>query len=74
MFCCSRYLTGVHTLQEGISYRMICCTGEHLLYKDKFNWMVCPIGSQVLHEGMSYRWICLAGVPVIQVVIYCSKI
>ena len=60
MFCCSRCLTGVHVLQEVISYRMICCTGEHLLYEDRFNWRVCPIGGHVLYEGMSYRWTCLA--------------
>ena len=65
MYCCWRYLTGVHVLQKSISYRMICCTGGHLLYEDRFKWRVCPIGSHVLHEGMSYRWTCLAGVHVI---------
>ena len=60
MYCCSRCLTGVHVLQEGISYMMICCTEGHILYEDRFNWRVCPIGSHVLHEGMSYRWTCLA--------------
>ena len=64
MFCCSRCLIGVHFLQEGISYRMICYTGDALC-EDKFNWRVCPIGSHILHEGMSYRWTCLAGVHVI---------
>ena len=49
--CISSGLTGVHVLQEGISYRMICSTGGHLLYEDKFNWMVCPIGSHVLHRA-----------------------
>ena len=39
---------------------MICCTEGHILYEDRFNWRVCPIGSHVLHEGMSYRWTCLA--------------
>ena len=39
---------------------MICCTERHILYEDRFNWRVCPIGSRVLHEGMSYRWTCLA--------------
>ena len=39
---------------------MICCTEGCILYEDRFNWKVCPIGSHVLHEGMSYRWTCLA--------------
>ena len=53
-----------YVLQEGIFYRMICYTGD-TLYEDKFNWMVCSIGSHALHEGMSYRWTCLAGIHVI---------
>ena len=64
MFSCSRCFTEVHVLQVGISYRMICCTRD-ILYEDKFNWRVCPIGSHVLQEGMSYRRTCLAGVHVI---------
>ena len=32
--CMSLGLTGVLVLHEGISYRMICCTGGHLLYED----------------------------------------
>ena len=64
MFCSSRFLIGVQVLQEGIFYRMICCTGDSL-YEDKFNWSVYPIGSHVLHEGMPYRWTCLAEAHVI---------
>ena len=47
MYCCSRCLIGVPVLQEGISYRMICCTGGQILYEDRFNWRVCPIGIHV---------------------------
>ena len=59
MYCCWRCLTGVHVLQDGISYMMICGTGGHiLLYKDKFNWRVCPIGSHVLHESLQVDLCC----------------
>ena len=34
--------TGVYILQDDLLY-----TG-HLLYEDRFNWMVCPIESHVL--------------------------
>ena len=62
MPCSLRCVTGVHILQEGISYRMICLTGGHVLNEDSFYCWVCLIASHVLHEGMSYRWTCLAGV------------
>ena len=64
MFCCLRCCTEVHVLQEGISYRMICCTGD-TLYENRFNWRVYPIGNHILHEGMSYRWTCLAVIYVV---------
>ena len=40
MSCSSKCPTGVCVLQEGISYRMICITGGHLLYKqmDMYFW------------------------------------
>ena len=41
--------TGVHVLQDGISFRMICLTGRLVLLE------VCLIGGHVLQEYMCYE-------------------
>ena len=42
-----------HILQDDLLY-------GHLLYEDRFNWRVCPIGA------MYYMWACLTGGLVLQ--------
>ena len=52
-------LTGVHVLQDGISYRIFD------LREDTSYWCVCIIGSHAFLKGMSYRWTCLTEVLVL---------
>ena len=45
-------ITGVHVIQDGISYRMFFPTGRHILQDDRSYWCEYIIGSHALLKGM----------------------
>ena len=58
-------------LQDGITYRMMCFTGGHVLYEDRFYLRMsfrraCLTGRHVLQEYMFYRIAYLTGECVLQ--------